>query len=249
MLNKIIKTAKEAGEKILTYYSEDVEVMDKSDDSPLTHADLASNNIILERLNSIDPNTPVISEEAGLPSFEERKLWDKFWIVDPLDGTKEFIKKNGEFTVNIALIEDGEPVIGVIYIPVKKQLYYAQRGEGSFRKNGDDVAQRIYSTQANKDEPLKVVASRSHQSDTLNKDLNEMGIELGELISAGSSLKFCLVAEGTVDIYPRMKPTMEWDVAAGDCIFRNSAKDGQHASPLRYNKPDLKNTGFVIGVD
>lgn len=248
MLNKIIKTAKEAGEKILTYYSADIEVMDKSDDSPLTQADLASNEIILERLAEVDPDTPVISEEAGLPSLEERKSWNKFWIVDPLDGTKEFIKKNGEFTVNIALVEDGEPVMGVIYIPVKKKLYYAQKGQGSFRKDGDDVAQRIYSVQANKNKPLKVAASRSHQSDTLEEDLNERDIKLGELISAGSSLKFCLVADGTVDIYPRMKPTMEWDVAAGDCIFRNSAETGQHTSPLRYNKESLKNDGFIVGL-
>lgn len=249
MLDKIIKTAHEAGEKILTYYSAEIDVVGKSDHTPLTEADLASNKIILDRLSEIDPETPVISEESNIPEFAERKKWDTFWIVDPLDGTKEFIKQNGEFTVNIALIKDGEPVLGVIYIPVKKQMYYAQKDQGSFRKSGDDVAKRIYSTRADKTKPLKVAASRSHQSDTLKEDLNKMGIELDELISAGSSLKFCLVAEGTVDIYPRMKPTMEWDVAAGDCIFRNSAKEGQHASPLQYNKPDLKNKGFVIGLD
>src|SRR5699024_836580 len=116
----------EAGEKILTYYSTELDVVDKSDDSPLTEADLASNKIILDRLSEIDPKTPVISEEKHLPDFEERKNWDSFWIVDPLDGTKEFIKKNGEFTVNIALIKEGEPILGVIYIPVKKQMYYAQ---------------------------------------------------------------------------------------------------------------------------
>ncbi len=248
MITKIIKTAREAGEKILTYYSRELEVVGKSDDTPLTKADLAANKIILKRLAEIDPETPVISEESSIPSFEERKKWNTFWIVDPLDGTKEFIKKNGEFTVNIALIENGEPVLGVIYIPVKKQVYYAQKGQGSFRKNGEDTAERIYSTKANKGRPLKIAASRSHQSKTLSEDLEEMGIELGELISAGSSLKFCLVADGTVDIYPRMKPTMEWDVAAGDCIFRNSAKKGQHFSSLKYNKEDLKNEGFVIGL-
>lgn len=248
MLDKIIKTAHEAGEKILTYYSTDVEITSKSDHSPLTEADLAANEIILKRLSEIDPTTPVITEEAELPPYEERKIWDSFWIVDPLDGTKEFIKQNGEFTVNIALIKEGEPVLGVIYVPVKKTIYYAQKGNGSYRKKGNDVAQRIYSTQASKGTPLKVAASRSHQSETLENDLNEQDIELGELVSAGSSLKFCLVAEGTVDIYPRMKPTMEWDVAAGDCIFRNSAREGQHPSPLRYNKQDLKNKGFIIGI-
>src|SRR5699024_9429656 len=139
----------------------ELDVVDKSDDSPLTEADLASNKIILDRLSEIDPKTPVISEEKHLPDFEERKNWDSFWIVDPLDGTKEFIKKNGEFTVNIALIKEGEPILGVIYIPVKKQMYYAQKGQGSFRKDGDDVAKRIYSTPADKNKPLKVAASRS----------------------------------------------------------------------------------------
>ncbi len=248
MLNKVIITAQEAGEKILTYYSREIEAIDKSDNSPLTKADLAANKIILERLSEIDPKTPVISEESNIPTFEERKGWPRFWLVDPLDGTKEFIKKNDEFTVNIALIENGEPVLGVIYIPVRKQIYYAQRGEGSYKKSGSDVARRIYSTKADDDKPLKIAASRSHRSDTFQKELDEMGIEVEELISAGSSLKFCLVAEGTADVYPRMNPTMEWDVAAGDCIFRNSAKDGQHSSPLTYNKPSLKNEGFVIGL-
>ncbi len=248
MLEKIIKTAQEAGEKILTFYSREVEVFDKNDNSPLTIADLAANNIILDRLADIDSDTPVISEESGIPGWDERKDWDKFWIIDPLDGTKEFIKKNGEFTVNIARIEEGEPVLGVIYIPAKKQLYYAQKAVGSYRKEGNDVAQRIYSSPADKTKPLKVAASRSHQSETLYSDLGKMGIEVKELIEAGSSLKFCLTAEGTVDIYPRMNPTMEWDVAAGDCIFRNSAKTGQHTSPLEYNKPTLKNEGFVVGL-
>lgn len=248
MLDKIIRTAQEAGEKILDYYSTDIEVVDKSDHTPLTKADLAANKIILDRLSKIDPKTPVISEESEIPAYEDRRYWDKFWLVDPLDGTKEFIKQNGEFTVNIALIKDGEPILGVIYIPVKKVMYYAQKGQGSFRRNGNNTAKHIYSVQADKNKPLIVAASRSHQSDTLEHDLNDMGIEMGELKPAGSSLKFCLVAEGVVDIYPRMKPTMEWDVAAGDCIFRNSARDGQHASPLTYNKPTLKNEGFIVGL-
>lgn len=248
MLPDIIATAHEAGEKILTYYSREIEVFDKSDNSPLTKADLAANTIILDRLENIDPDTPIISEESGVPSWEERKKWDKFWMVDPLDGTKEFIMKNGEFTVNIALIENNEPVMGVIYVPAKKQLYYAQKGEGSYRKIGTDVAQRIYSAPAHNGESLRVAASRSHRSETLYDDLKEMGIEIKELIPAGSSLKFCLVAEGTADLYPRMGPTMEWDVAAGDCIFRNSAEKGRRSSPLKYNKPDLKNEGFIIGL-
>jgi 3'(2'), 5'-bisphosphate nucleotidase len=248
MIQKIIDTARKAGQEILKYYSGEIEVFEKDDESPLTKADLAAHHIILDALSEIDPSTPVISEESGVPPYEERQDWNRFWIVDPLDGTKEFIKKNDEFTVNIALIEDGEPILGVLYIPVKEQMFYAQKGKGSFRVDGDGEPQRIISVAAVKSKALNVAASRSHQSRSLEKNLSEQGIEVKELIAAGSSLKFCLVAQGIADIYPRTGPTMEWDVAAGDCIYRNSAPKGQHQSPLTYNKPDLKNEGFLIGL-
>ncbi len=248
MIQQIIETARKAGEEILKYYSDEIKVFEKNDESPLTKADLAAHHIILDALSEIDPNTPIISEESGVPSYDERRHWNRFWIVDPLDGTKEFIKKNDEFTVNIALIEDREPVLGVLYIPAKNQLFYAQKGKGSFRINENGESEQIFSTRATRKQPLKVAASRSHQSRSLHDELNEMGIEIDELIEAGSSLKFCLVAQGIADVYPRMGPTMEWDVAAGDCIYRNSAQEGQHPSPLRYNKPDLKNEGFIIGL-
>lgn len=248
MIEQIIQTARQAGDAILTYYDEPITVEKKADDSPLTKADLASHEVIIKALAEIDPDTPVISEEAELPEHARRKQWPKFWIVDPLDGTKEFIKKNGEFTVNIALIEQGEPVLGVIYIPAKETIYYAQKGKGSYRQKDGEAPQRIYSTQADKSNSLKVAASRSHQSESLYDDLHKLGIEVEQLMPAGSSLKFCLVAEGSADVYPRMGPTMEWDVAAGDAIFRNSAREGQHPSPITYNKPTLKNEGFVIGA-
>jgi 3'(2'), 5'-bisphosphate nucleotidase len=247
MINKIIKTAKKAGEEILNYYSQEIEVYQKEDDSPLTKADLASQKVIMKSLNKIDPDTPIISEEAELLPYEKRKNWERFWLVDPLDGTKEFIKKNGEFTVNIALIEQGEPILGVLYIPDKKQIYYAQKGQGSFRRQERGNAERIFSFPADKSRPLKVAVSRSHRSESLENNLNQQGIHVDEFIPAGSSLKFCLVAEGRADIYPRTGPTMEWDVGAGDCIYRNSAREGQHKSPLRYNKLDLRNEGFLIG--
>lgn len=248
MIDDIIDTAQKAGEQILTYYSGDIDVYHKDDDSPLTQADLASQKVIVDGLNMIGPDTPVISEEAELPDYEVRKDWDKFWLVDPLDGTKEFIKRNGEFTVNIALIAHGEPVLGVLYIPVKERLYYAQKDKGSFCRQGSEQAKQIYSKPADKSTQLKVAASRSHRSDSLENELNKRGIQVDEFIPAGSSLKFCLVAEGTVDIYPRTGTTMEWDVGAGDCIYRNSVKNGEHHSPLRYNKPDLRNEGFLIGL-
>lgn len=248
MIQKIIDTAREAGKAIMEYYQEDVEIDRKEDNSPLTKADLASHHIILNALEEIDPDTPVISEESGVPDYQIRKGWPSFWIVDPLDGTKEFIKKNGEFTVNIALIEQGEPILGVVYIPAKELTYYALKGEGSFKQQDGAEPERIHSEKADTSKPVTVIQSRSHGSDDLEAKLAGKGIRMGQTISAGSSLKFCLVAEGKADIYPRMGPTMEWDVAAGDCVYRNSAREGQHASPLTYNKPDLKNGGFIIGL-
>lgn len=250
MLKSIIETAQKAGEAILEYYDiDDLEVMAKKDDSPLTKADLAAHHIILKDLSELDPDTPIISEESGVPDYSKRKDWTKFWIVDPLDGTKEFIKHNGEFTVNIALIDQGEPVLGIVYLPAKDVLYYASREAGAFKIEDDADPERIFSETADISKPLTVIQSRSHGSDSLKEDLAEKGITMKDAIKAGSSLKFCLVAEGKADIYPRMGPTMEWDVAAGDCVYRNSARKGQHYSPLTYNKPDLKNGGFLIGLD
>lgn len=249
MLQKIIEIAHQAGDAILKYYTDDIEVTSKDDDSPLTKADLAAHHIIVDALRNHDPTTPVISEESGVPDFEDRKEWTKFWIVDPLDGTKEFIKKNGEFTVNIALVEKGIPVLGVVYLPAKKITYYASRETGAWKINGKQKPRRIYSDPANLDQPLTVIQSRSHGSDDLAEKLAEMDIKLGKVIRAGSSLKFCKVAEGEADIYPRMGPTREWDVAAGDCVYRYSARQGVHYSPLNYNKPNLLNDGFLIGTD
>lgn len=249
MLKEIIGTAQKAGEAILEYYQEEVDVMKKDDDSPLTKADLAAHHVIVDALKKLDPGTPVISEESGIPDYEQRKDWTKFWIVDPLDGTKEFIKKNGEFTVNIALIDKGEPVLGVVYVPDKKTIYYASKKNGSYKQVGVDEPQRIFSSSSRKDDGLTVVQSRSHGSDKLVEELQQRGLNVQKTIPAGSSIKFCLVAEGAADIYPRMGPTMEWDVAAGDCVYRYSAREGQHESPLKYNKPDLKNGAFIIGLD
>lgn len=251
MLKEIIGVAHRAGDAILEYYHQDkeVEISRKEDDSPLTKADLASHEIIMEALQELDPETPVISEESGIPEYEDRKGWTKFWIVDPLDGTKEFIKKNGEFTVNIALVDEGVPVMGVVYVPDKETVYYAEKGKGAYKQVGVEEPQRIYSSPARKDEPLVAVQSRSHGSETLKEQLSEQGLQVEKAIPAGSSLKFCLVAEGKADIYPRMGPTMEWDVAAGDAVYRYSARKGAHPSPLTYNKPDLKNGSFIVGLD
>tara|TARA_R110002096_G_scaffold432801_1_gene650239 strand:- start:16123 stop:16869 length:747 start_codon:yes stop_codon:yes gene_type:complete len=247
MIEAIIETAIEAGEKILGYYNEEIEVTSKLDESPLTKADLAAHYHIVGKLKELDPETPVISEESGVPDYEERKYWNKFWIVDPLDGTKEFIKKNGEFTVNIALIEDGEPVLGVVYAPAMDLLYYGTKASGSFKRTGDDKPHQIYSSAANKSKPLKIIESRSHGSSELEEYLQKEGIIVEDRVKSGSSLKICLVADGTADLYPRLAPTMEWDVAAGDAVFRYSAKEGNHESGIKYNKENLLNSSFVIG--
>ncbi|MEX2602775.1 MAG: 3'(2'),5'-bisphosphate nucleotidase CysQ, partial [Gracilimonas sp.] len=216
MLNQVIKTAEEAGKKILEFYETEVEVITKEDDSPLTKADLAAHHIIVDALKEIDPGTPIISEESGIPDYSERKNWNRFWLVDPLDGTKEFIKKNGEFTVNIALIEGDKPILGVVYVPAFDVMYYGEQSIGSFKRDGDDTAQKLETDEFESPGKARIVVSRSHGDDTTAKKLQKIGIEVIEEVPSGSSIKFCLVAEGKADLYPRFGPTMEWDTAAAD---------------------------------
>jgi 3'(2'), 5'-bisphosphate nucleotidase len=249
MLEKLIDISQEAGDAILEYYSDDIKVEHKDDDSPLTKADLAAHQIIKDALSSLTPDIPLISEEGGIAGYRVRKEWFKFWLVDPLDGTKEFIKKNGEFTVNIALIEDEAPVLGVVHIPAQKITYTGQKDNGSYKIENGKPPRQIYSSKPDTGKPLTVVSSRSHGSDELEEQLAKKGVTIGRKVPAGSSLKFCLVAEGSADIYPRMGPTMEWDTAAGDAVYRYSGKDKPRVSPLRYNKPGLKNDGFIIGLE
>jgi len=243
----LIEISAEAGLEILQFYKDDIHVETKDDNSPLTKADLASHNVIVEALRKLTPEMPIISEESGLPEYEERKEWKKYWLVDPLDGTKEFIKKNGEFTVNIALIEYNKPVIGVVHIPAKKITYVGQKSIGSYKIDSDGNKTEVISTMPGKNKKVSIVTSRSHGSSDTEDRIEKMGFIVGKSVPAGSSLKFCLVAEGTADIYPRFGPTMEWDTAAGDAVFRYSGKDAERYSPLEYNKPSMKNGEFIIG--
>ncbi len=239
--------AREAGRATMTYYDgAGFDVREKQDRSPVTLADEVAHQIILEGLGRIDPSTPVVSEEADAASFETRSGWRRFWLVDPLDGTKEFIKRRAEFTVNIALVEHGEPVLGVVVAPALDLLYWAVKGQGAWREEKGGPAERIYSNVPAVGMPLTVVESLSHPSQELEDYLQT--IPVARRVKAGSSLKFCWVAEGKADIYPRLGPTMEWDVAAGDCVYRQSGRDGERMSPLVYNKPDLRNSSFVIGL-
>lgn len=257
LLNQIVQIAEDAGEAILKVYErpmDDVEVSAKSDDSPLTEADLAAHHHILEELKKLDAYTPVLSEESEQPTYEERKQWQQYWLVDPLDGTKEFINRNGEFTVNIALIENHEPVLGVVHVPVKGQTYCGARGLGASKiENG--TSQTIKTrTMAERNGPLVVVASRRHGTEQLQKMLENVEKNIGnhELTNMGSSLKFCLLAEGKADIYPRLAPTCEWDTGAAQAVLQAAGGDvfDPNFEPFRYNcKEDLLNPHFYAVAD
>jgi 3'(2'), 5'-bisphosphate nucleotidase len=244
----VIELAREAGRATMTYYdgAADAGVREKADRTPVTLADEMAHGILVEGLRRLDPATPVVSEEAAAADFEARRGWRRFWLVDPLDGTKEFIRRRAEFTVNVGLIENGEPVFGVVLAPALDLLYWAVKGEGAWREAKGAVPERIYSTEPAPGVPLTVVESLSHPSPELEEYLKT--IPVARRVKAGSSLKFCWVAEGRADVYPRLGPTMEWDVAAGDCVFRQSGRNGERPSPLTYNKPDLRNPSFVIGL-
>lgn len=249
MYKAVTNLAIQAGDKILEYYKEPIQIEAKSDNSPLTQADLAAHKIISDGLEKITPNIPVISEEGGIADYEEREKWTTFWLVDPLDGTKEFIKKNGEFTVNIALIEHGIPVFGVVYIPATRVTYTGNKDKGSFKIDESGTRRQIFSSKPDLAKPVTIVSSRSHGNDEMDRILNEKSIQIGKKIPAGSSLKFCLVAEGKADLYPRLGPTMEWDTAAGDAVFRYSGIDSTRKSDLQYNKKNLLNGEFILGLE
>jgi 3'(2'), 5'-bisphosphate nucleotidase len=244
----VIALAREAGRATMTYYAgaADAAIREKDDRSPVTLADEVAHDILVDGLRRIDPGTPVVSEEAAAADFEARRAWRRFWLVDPLDGTKEFIKRRAEFTVNVGLIENGEPVFGVVLAPALDLLYWAVKGEGAWREERGGPPERIYSSEPAPGAPLTVVESLSHPSPELEEYLKT--IPVARRVKAGSSLKFCWVAEGKADVYPRLGPTMEWDVAAGDCVYRQSGRHGERPSPLTYNKPDLRNSSFVIGL-
>lgn len=240
-INEIKNIALKAGEAIMQVYERDFEIYEKEDKSPLSEADLLSNTIICDSLAKF--NLPILSEENSVISFEERKNWEYFFLVDPLDGTKEFIKRNGEFTVNIALIHKQSPVLGVVYAPALNLMYSAKKGEGAFKND------ELLPLALNKD-TYKIVASKSHMSDETKDFIDKLEVDKKkELISMGSSLKLCLVASDEADIYPRLAPTMEWDTAAADAIVREAKKmsyDFYSKKPLLYNKENLKNPYFVV---
>jgi 3'(2'), 5'-bisphosphate nucleotidase len=261
MIEQAIKGAYEGGLEILKVYGTAFSVDVKEDKSPLTEADRRAHNKIMEFLDGT--GIPVLSEEGKHLSYDERKGWKQFWLVDPLDGTKEFVKRNGEFTVNIALIEDGVPVSGVIYVPVKDEMYIGIKGLGAFKI---DNYSKVHASHTDLNDllskgnklPIKtdrktfsMVGSRSHMSDETLEYFEKMKQKHGEveMVSMGSSLKLCLVAEGAADVYPRFAATMEWDTGAGDAIARNAGcvvTEKDEVTPLVYNKENLLNPWFII---
>jgi 3'(2'), 5'-bisphosphate nucleotidase len=246
LLPHVVALARDAGREIMTVYGEvNPAVEYKRDNSPLTQADLASHHVILNGLARLSPDWPVLSEESAEIPFDQRKSWRHLWMVDPLDGTTEFLRRNGEFTVNIALVEGDAPILGVVFAPAIDQLYFAARCRGAYKVDRGIISQIKATRSANA--TMRTVVSRSHRSQEENLDRFTGGAENCEFIAMGSSLKFCLVAEGAADIYPRLGPTMEWDTAAAHCILEEAGGmvtdlDG---NSMNYNKPMLLNPGFL----
>jgi 3'(2'), 5'-bisphosphate nucleotidase len=239
--------ARAAGDEIMAVYAQDFNVIQKADASPLTQADLAAHRCIVSKLPALDARLPILSEESADIAWSERRNWSRYWLVDPLDGTREFIKKNGEFTVNIALIENGEPILGVVYAPVIDWLLVGGRGFGAhWHKAGNSGI----ATVAESVVPLRVAASRSHRDEKTQSYLDRMGS--ADTFGIGSSLKFCKIATGEIDLYPRFGPTSEWDTAAAQAVLEAAGGgvftlDGK---PLLYNtKESLLNPHFIAVGD
>ncbi|HWB62643.1 MAG TPA: 3'(2'),5'-bisphosphate nucleotidase CysQ [Chitinophagales bacterium] len=252
-LEQLVSIARKAGDEIMQVYSCPFAVEIKDDKSPLTEADKRSNAVIIQGLQQLYPGIPYISEETKQTAYNERKNWERCWMIDPLDGTKEFIKKNGEFTVNIALIKNGAPVLGVVHAPALQKTYFGFEGGGSFAFNNttgqfETILNTQHYSQKNK---VVVVASRSHLSEETLQFVEQLKAEGKEVdfISSGSSLKFCLVAEGKADVYPRFGPTMEWDTAAAHAVALNAGHNVlnyETGTPLTYNKENLLNPWFIV---
>ena len=245
-IEPIVDLAIKAGDRILEVYATDFDVQSKADESPLTQADLGSHNVIVAGLAKLTPDIPVISEEDGLPPFSERGQWSRYWLIDPLDGTREFVNRNGEFTVNIALIEGHRPVFGVVRVPVQEKTYIGCEGRGAELRDKDGNARPIHVSDAAAT-PARVVGSRSHRGASLDAYLENLGDY--ELVPMGSSLKFCVIAEGGADVYPRLGLTSEWDTAAAQAVVEQAGGsvvelDGK---ALSYNaKEDILNPWFVV---
>ena len=249
LVEQVVLISRLAGCEILKIYDSDFEIETKADDSPLTAADRAAHELITQALGELTPEIPVWSEESAAIPYAERAAWPRFWLVDPLDGTKEFIKRNGEFTVNIALVSTHEPILGVVHVPVQNREYFGYQGGGAFLSE-EATKPRSISVSHRADKTVRVVGSRSHLGSSLEKYLKNLGPHV--MVPMGSSLKFCLVASGEADIYPRLGPTSEWDTAAAQAVVECAGGkvvtlQGQR---LLYNtKADVLNPHFLVFGD
>lgn len=249
-IHALIAIAKQAGSEVLKIYETDFSVKSKDDDSPLTAADVASHNAIISGLSELTPEIPILSEESAAIPYQTRKAWKRYWLIDPLDGTREFVKRNGEFTVNIALIDNCQPVVGIVYVPVTQICYFSSEGHGAFKQKNGEGDQKIKTRRTSADS-FSVAGSRSHGSEEQQKFFAALG-DNAEIIAIGSSLKLCLVAEGKVDIYPRFGLTSEWDTAAAHAIVceAGGVVTDTKLNPLEYNtKESTLNPHFLVIAD
>ena len=250
LIQPVVDIAARAGDAILAVYgSENFGVETKGDNSPLTLADKASHDTIVAALQKLTPTIPILSEEDSDIAWAERSAWPQYWLIDPLDGTKEFIKRNGEFTVNIALIQGHEAVLGVVHVPVKNRCFYGYRGAGSFERDAAGDVRPIHAA-AHAESPLRVVGSRSHRGELLDAYLGKLGDHV--MVPMGSSLKLCLIATGEADIYPRLGPTSEWDTAAAQAVVECAGGKvvGIDGEPIKYNaKENILNPHFLVYGD
>lgn len=250
LISPICEIARQAGVEIMKIYRHGFEVEDKNDRSPLTTADIASHSLISRQLQKLTPDIPILSEESGTILYSERSTWTNYWLIDPLDGTREFIKRNDEFTVNIALITNQEASLGVVHVPAQETCYFAAKGSGAFKQQTNKPAHRISTRHSIPGNTPTICGSRSSAGKSLQALLAQIGKY--ELISMGSSIKTCLVAEGKADIYPRFGPTCEWDTAAAQCVVQEAGGClvDQELLPLRYNTKDsLLNPSFIVVGD
>jgi len=257
VLDGLVALVEAAGRAILDVYRTDFDVETKSDESPLTQADLAAHRVLADGLKRLAPALPIFSEEAALPPFEARRSWPRYWLVDPLDGTKEFVNRNGEFTVNVALIDGQRPLVGVVGVPVRDQVYVGVVGQGAWRldrRDGTVTRTALHGRPRRDGTPLVVVASRSHGGERLEQYLLSLAETFGEVVRTpvGSSLKLCILAEGEADLYPRLGPTSEWDIAAAHAVLAAAGGDvwAADGSPLLYNSKDsVLNPEFFAAAD
>jgi 3'(2'), 5'-bisphosphate nucleotidase len=250
LLSEVVSLIKQAGKQVLSVYHSDFSVEYKADKSPVTIADVVAHRCLYQGLRQLTPEIPILSEELGIIEFAERQRWSRYWLIDPLDGTKEFLEKNGEFTINIALIEDHLPVLGVVYVPAFDFCYFAEHGQGAFKQVAQQAPQLLQASPWKIDSPITITISRRHGIGSLENFFTQFSAL--NLIRCGSALKFCWLAEGFADLYPRFSPTYEWDTAAAHCLLKEAggAVIDAQGQMLRYNtRPSLHNPIFLAVGD